>query len=500
MTTSECAVMGTRATAPVAETLPGSFVSAPVGAPLVRVSKADDGDDVDAVEDAGLVSAPTGVVAGAKRRLRNLRVTFVSLVERGANGRRVIAKADVEGADGAGGGADAVLVDTPVRIVKRDDVRRVVYGVVYAPDCVDSEGDTMTAAEIEKAAYGFLREARTGAVDRQHDEVPVAGAYVAESWLVRAGDALFPGEVEGAWAVGIKVDDAATWADVEAGRIGGLSLMGEAQVEDMVATGSETTDPSTGSGQADGRQTTNKADALEGAEQAMKTGRQDEATTVLDRVRKALGFDGASGVHEETMGPDDAGGSETRPYEGSGADDGAGDGAAGGGVAVAKDYASRRLAAQIQANTWTLGDALREALDGGGGTSTSLSAGAGEVLASIDQYRAEVAGLLGVDETDKAVPRKPKNVWRGGTSTPLSASDGEMVEKSALRQAQGPSADTSGDGGDVLTTLAKSVETLAARVEALAVATPGRQSAETREGDEGVGVAKGKGFRGVRFV
>ena len=476
---------------------------------------------MDAVEDAGLASAATGVVAGAKRRFRNLRVTFVSLVERGANGRRVIAKADPSTSSGqaGSGGADAVLVDTPVRIVKRDDVRRVVYGVVYAPDCVDSEGDTMTAAEIEKAAYGFLREARTGAVDRQHDEVPVAGAYVAESWLVRAGDALFPGEVEGAWAVGIKVDDAATWADVEAGRIGGLSLMGEAQVDDVTTddgrqttgletTGSETTDPSlrgplrgaTGSGQADGRQTTNKADALEGAEQAMKTGRQDEATTVLDRVRKALGFDGASGVHEETMGPDDAGGSETRPYEGSGADDGAGDGAAGGGVAVSKDYASRRLAAQIQANTWTLGDALREALDGGGGTSTSLSAGAGEVLASIDQYRAEVAGLLGVDETDKAVPRKPKNVWRGGTSTPLSASDGEMVEKSALRQAQGPSADTSGDGGDVLTTLAKSVETLAARVDALAVATPGRQSAETREGDEGVGVAKGKGFRGVRFV
>ncbi len=461
-----------RATAPAADA--GSSPG------LVCVGKAD----------AGIASAvDSPAPRRAKRRLRDLRVTFVSLVRRGANGRAVIAKAGPSvpsghlphgvGEDGAVAGTERV-----VRLVKADAARRVVYGVVYAPDCVDSEGDTMTAEDIEAASYRFMKEALTGAVDRQHDETPIGGAYVAESWLVRKGDGLFPSEPVGTWAVGIKVEDEATWADVVAGEIGGLSMMGEAAVEEL-----GTTD--------DGPRTTAKADATDSNEaqeapQGMnttQTARGTDDTTVLDRVRKALGL--ATSAEAD-------GDLET--------------------TEVAKDYAGKRLAAQIQANTWTLGEAIREALG-------EDEADAGAVLASIDQFRAETAALLGVEEAGKAAtPKKPKNVWRlekdseeeaaddeahavpsTGSGTPVSVSFDEPQGKGSVTDsstgsetgaAAAAGVESAAGEGVTLAALAKSVEALSAQLDALSSQSAGRQSVDTRD----VPVVKGKSFKGLRIV
>ena len=159
----------------------------------------------------------------ATRRLAGLRVHYISLVGSAANGRQFLAKAAREG---------EAVVEKEIRIAKADETRHIVYGIVYAPEEVDSQGDTMTSAEIEKAAYGFMQAGRTSMIDTDHSFEEGAG-YVAESWLLRANDPLFPDEAEGAWAVGIKVTDDTVWGRVEKGELTGLSLAGLARAEQL---------------------------------------------------------------------------------------------------------------------------------------------------------------------------------------------------------------------------------------------------------------------------
>ncbi len=157
-----------------------------------------------------------------RRRLRDLVVHAISLVRRGANRRQFVVRE-----------AGKEVIERPVRVVKTDPMRKVVYGVVYAPDEIDTEGDTMSVGEIERAAYDFLKAQRTSHVDADHDGLLGRG-YVAESWLVRRGDPLFAGEPEGAWAVGIKVTDEATWGRIEQGDLRAFSLAGFARAEPLV--------------------------------------------------------------------------------------------------------------------------------------------------------------------------------------------------------------------------------------------------------------------------
>lgn len=158
-----------------------------------------------------------------KRLLKNVQVLFISLVDKGANRRTVIWKSKEN---------HEPLFQREIPIKKVDEEKRLVYGIVYAPDEADTQGDMMTAEEIEKMAYGFMANRRTDQVDRQHDYNPDEG-FVAESWLVRKNDPLFADEPEGSWAVGIKVMQEETWAAVKSGEVGGLSMGGFASAEDL---------------------------------------------------------------------------------------------------------------------------------------------------------------------------------------------------------------------------------------------------------------------------
>lgn len=150
-------------------------------------------------------------------QLTNLSVSFISLVKMPATGKPLTLK-------GEGQRTEAV------RIVKSDDERMVAYGIVYAPDQVDSHGDTADVATIRRAAYEFMREGRAKNVDREHSFTQEM-AYVAESWLTRADDPLFPDEPEGSWAVGIQIGDPDTWKDLKSGAIAGISLAGIAHAQ-----------------------------------------------------------------------------------------------------------------------------------------------------------------------------------------------------------------------------------------------------------------------------
>jgi len=157
------------------------------------------------------------------RKLKKIDVNFISLVDRGANKKRLIFKRDVE---------PGAVFEKTLPIIKRSEEQKMVFCIVYSPDETDSQGDSAASEVIKEAAYNFMKCARTNNVDRQHDFIPDEG-FVAESWIVKENDSLFPDEPAGSWAVGIKVENEDTWLLIKEGEITGVSLAGIALTEDI---------------------------------------------------------------------------------------------------------------------------------------------------------------------------------------------------------------------------------------------------------------------------
>lgn len=148
------------------------------------------------------------------RKLKNLKVNFISLVKSPANEKSLVLKSDEK--------------PTIFEIKKTDEEQMRAYGIVYAPDQTDAQGDYADAETILKAANDFMLSGRNQSVDKNHDFVE-SGAYVAESWIVKENDPVFQDEKPGAWAVGIQIEDDRTWASLKKGELSGLSLAGTAE-------------------------------------------------------------------------------------------------------------------------------------------------------------------------------------------------------------------------------------------------------------------------------
>lgn len=153
------------------------------------------------------------------KRLENIHIKHISLVRKGANGRVCIYKSAE---------SDPKFGEVEVRIAKSDEERGILYGIVYSPDEVDAQGDFATAGEIENAAYRFMKSANTANVDLEHNQKK-APAFVAESWLVKKGDPIFPDEKPGAWAVAVKLEADDLKEAVRKGEITGFSMGGSGQ-------------------------------------------------------------------------------------------------------------------------------------------------------------------------------------------------------------------------------------------------------------------------------
>ncbi len=110
----------------------------------------------------------------------------------------------------------------PIKVFKSiDKEKQIVWAEVYAPGRPDTDKEFMTAVEIEKMAYDFMRSMKLDAVDEQHDNIQVEGCCVIESFIARKGD---PDFIEGAWVVGMHIDNAEAWDKIKKGEINGFSL------------------------------------------------------------------------------------------------------------------------------------------------------------------------------------------------------------------------------------------------------------------------------------
>lgn len=112
-------------------------------------------------------------------------------------------------------------VELPVLFKQEDDEHQIVYGVVYSPDHIDTDWETMTAEEIRDMAWKFLATKDMDNIDVNHDLVKT-GCYVVESFVTRPGDPDFD---EGSWVLGVKCTDD-VWKMIKKGDLNGFSLYG----------------------------------------------------------------------------------------------------------------------------------------------------------------------------------------------------------------------------------------------------------------------------------
>lgn len=148
--------------------------------------------------------------------LKNAEISYISLVTKGANGRQFAIMKSAT--------AKQPNISKQVPILKTEEEKQLVTGVVYEPDVEDSHGDIMTAEEIEKAAYTFMENYQH--IDKQHDEIAGKGTVV-ENWIAKSDMTVGEQEVQaGTWLMTVRVDDADTWEEIKKGEVTGFSMGG----------------------------------------------------------------------------------------------------------------------------------------------------------------------------------------------------------------------------------------------------------------------------------
>ncbi|MBU0650251.1 hypothetical protein KKG63_03610 [Patescibacteria group bacterium] len=111
---------------------------------------------------------------------------------------------------------------------KVDEERQIVWGVVYEPDKVDTQGDFASAEEIEKAAHQFLEGYNQ--VGLMHNESLSKKANVVENYLAPIDFILGEGKVKkGAWVMAVHIVDNDIWEQVKKGELNAFSMGGISQ-------------------------------------------------------------------------------------------------------------------------------------------------------------------------------------------------------------------------------------------------------------------------------
>lgn len=129
--------------------------------------------------------------------------------------------------------ADAqALTDGQSVVLKMDTAQQIVYGVVLAPDEIDSQEDWMSAEDIEEAAHQYLIDSRVIGSDHTVGvyAIPVE-SYIAPMDLSLDGQYGPQMVKKGSWVLAVKIMDPAEWDKVVAGEYTGFSVGGKGHRE-----------------------------------------------------------------------------------------------------------------------------------------------------------------------------------------------------------------------------------------------------------------------------
>ena len=138
--------------------------------------------------------------------ISDAKIGFVSLVDKAANKHKfLITKSE----------GDTATIQIYGRIVKADEDKHYVTGIVYEPMTEDTDGNYMTEEEITKAAHWFMKN--SGKPDIQHcfekaDNVEIVESYVAKSDMEIEGQQI----KKGTWLMTMEVADDDVWGSKRA--------------------------------------------------------------------------------------------------------------------------------------------------------------------------------------------------------------------------------------------------------------------------------------------
>lgn len=148
--------------------------------------------------------------------LSDVKITFVSLVDRAANKKTFLLTKQADGKAG---------FQSTGRILKVDGESHFVTGIVYEPMVADAHDNFMTEAEIEKAAHWFMKNGDK--VDIQHTFQQEDGLTVVESSVTKADQTIEGVAVrKGTWLMTIEVTNDKVWKAIQDGALTGLSMGG----------------------------------------------------------------------------------------------------------------------------------------------------------------------------------------------------------------------------------------------------------------------------------
>jgi hypothetical protein len=178
--------------------------------------------------------------ATAQRRLRIVKaeVKRLALCRRGKNGLTTLYKADGQ---------------TEFQTLCKAEDEGSLLAVMYAPERVDADGHVAGPEVVEEMLHTLMRNGAE--LDIEHDGKVLAKsqAYIAEAFVVQKGDARFQGwtdydgtpagDLSGAAAVKIKIEDPELRASRRRGDWDGVSLFGPAVGIPEVAPLSKSTQP-----------------------------------------------------------------------------------------------------------------------------------------------------------------------------------------------------------------------------------------------------------------
>lgn len=110
-------------------------------------------------------------------------------------------------------------------VLKYDDERQVVYGVVYEPHVVDAQGDYADEDAIMDAAHSYMLGGAVVKLDHaeETDQAAVVESYIAPVDFELGGEPVRAGS----WVMAVKVADAELWQRVKGGEYEGYSFGGE---------------------------------------------------------------------------------------------------------------------------------------------------------------------------------------------------------------------------------------------------------------------------------
>jgi hypothetical protein len=108
--------------------------------------------------------------------------------------------------------------DTAFKMLKADDEKQIVYGVIFEPDTIDSDDEFVGKDDIEDAAHNYMIKMRRNSGECHQklsheinidDKSDVVESYVAPVDFEWNGELI----KEGTWIVGMKIHDKDLWKE-----------------------------------------------------------------------------------------------------------------------------------------------------------------------------------------------------------------------------------------------------------------------------------------------